>query len=414
MSRHRDLLTQEERADERVSWYIGAFFICSAANMTMKTVLTIPENMWSTVSLFWGVIIMFFMLRGIRYVINRSSRLIIWSLLITLFLYLWSYFLISYRGEPTTVLTSAIGIPTLLFWLPVGIYASSVRNLKVLYQVMLKTSYILTAILVVCFLYRDNVAIYGEEARSYNMFLGYSMAFSSLFQLNEYYRTKRTHLLLLVLAQFIVILLYANRGALLSIAFFVCYKVIFDQLKIYKKIFWIGVIIVAMVLFFMYAESFATSVLNYLSGYNIYSRTFERMADSTLSESDARVELQAVSMKLIAERPLLGWGIGGECYTIGRIVRGAGDVNVGFSPHNGILQHMLYFGVLAGNVVNLWLMLPIFKLHHIKDEFRHGIILVACSAYFITTLYSSCDILLKPAVAMYIYLTYFYKEKRII
>lgn len=408
-------LSLEDKIDERVSWFVGIYFIASTANMTMKTVFPIPESLWSIVSLMWGVVIVFFMIRGLKTVVQRSKKLILHSILFLLALFFWSYILISQRNEPTRALVSDYAIPTFIFWLPVGIYACSIRKMQILYNVLIKTSYVLTFLLVLCFLFRNNGVIDGEEADAYNMFFGYSMAFASLFQLNEYYRTKENKLLLLFIFQIILILIYANRGALLSIAFFIFYKVILDQRSLVKKVLWMGTIIFAVVLYFIYAEVFAFAALHVLSSFDLQSRTLQKMAEATLIQSEARDELRNLAVRMIGDRPILGWGIGGECYTLGNKLYGVAYASHAFSPHNGILQHMLHFGVIFGNVINLLVIWPIFKIHKIKDEYRHGLILVACSAYFITTLWSSCDILLKPAVAIYVFLYYYYRyPKKII
>lgn len=401
------IISVEDIKDERVSWFVGAYFISSTANMTMKTVLPIPESMWGMVSMLWGLFIVFFMLRGVRPVLSRSKDLIIKSLAIFLFLFLWSYIFIVLRGEPTSVLVSSIGFPTLLFWIPVGIYACSVKRMEILYHVMLKTSYIITALLVLCFLFRNGTTVDGEEAKSYNMFFGYSMAFSSLFQLNEFFRAKKNKFLLLFLFQVALILIYAHRGALLSIGFFIFYKLVLDQGSIIKRVIWITLLLTAMVAMMFYMEDIAGAALQFLGSLNMESRTLQKMAMAELGESDARDKLRAIAIKMIGERPILGWGIGGECYTLGMRFSPGAELSVGFSSHNGILQHMLYLGVIIGNIVNILLIAPLFKLHKIKDEYRHGLILVCGSAYFVTTLWSSCDILLKPAVAIYLYLSYF-------
>lgn len=411
MTKRTISLSLEDKKDEKVSWYVGAYFISSAANMTMKTVLPIPQDLWGLVSLFWGVVILFFMLRGGSVVLKRSKGLISKSLLAFLLIFAWSYMLITFRGEPTKVLTNEIAIPTLMFWLPVGIYACSVRNMEILYHVMVKTSFVILGLLITCFLFRNNVEMYGEEAQSYNMFFGYSMAFVSLFHMNEYYRKRKIYYLILFIAEVLLIILYANRGALLSIVFFVFVKLILDQQKVGMKIFWTLCLGIAAIVLINLSSIMAESAISFFGSYNIESRTLQKMASDTFVESEARDELRTVAMRMIGERPILGWGVGGECITIGSKMGMAGVVSHAYSPHNGIIQHMLYFGVIAGNIINLLLILPIFRLNRIKNEYQHGLVLICCSAYFITTLWSSCDILLKPAVAIYIYLVYFYKTK---
>ena len=407
-------LSLEDKKDERVSWFVGIYFIASTANMTMKTVLPIPESLWGIVSIMWGVVIMFFMGRGLRTVVQRSNSLLLNSFMVLFALFLWSYLLISLRGETTKALVSDYAIPTLIFWLPVGVYACSVRKMQILYDVLVKTSYVLTFLLVLCFLFHNNGIIDGEEADTYNMFFGYSMAFASLFQLNEYFRSKNRKILLLVIVQILLIVLYANRGALLSVAFFIFYKVILDQKNLIKKSFWIGIIVIVVGLYMVYAEVLASLTLEFLRTFNLQSRTLQKMAEATIAQSDTRSELWELSSKMIWDRPLFGWGIGGECYTLGNKLYGAIYASHAFSPHNGILQHWLNFGIIMGTFVNLWLIVPIFKIHMIKDEYKHGIVLVACSAYFITTLWSSCDILLKPAVALYIFLFYYNNPKNVV
>ena len=208
------------------------------------------------------------------------------------------------------------------------------------------------------------------------------------------------------LLQVVLILLYANRGALLSVGFFIVYKLVFDQGSTLMKVIWITLIILAIFALMFFMEELATAAIQVLGGYNIQSRTLEKMAMSEIAESEARDELRSIALQMIGERPVLGWGIGGECYTLGKRYLTGSELSVGFSPHNGLLQHMLYFGVVIGNIVNFLLIVPLFKLHKISDPYRHGLILVCGSAYFITTLWTSCDILLKPAVALYLYLSY--------
>lgn len=408
MNKNKVAITSvDDIKDAKVSWFVGAYFISSVANMTTKTIMPIPESMWGMVSLMWGLFIVFFMLRGIGTVFSRSKSLIVKSLVIFFILFVWSYALITLRGEPAIILIRDIGIPALVFWLPVGIYVCSVKRMEILYHILLRTSYIITFLLVLCFLFRNGAAVSGENASIYNMFFGYSMAFSSLFQLNEFFRTRKKIFLLLFLFQVVLILLYANRGALLSVGFFIIYKLIFDQGSTIMKVIGIALVIIALATIMLYMQDFASAAVQLLSGYNIESRTLEKMAMSEIAQSDARDDLRAIAIQMINERPILGWGIGGECYTMGMRYALGAEMSVGFSSHNGILQHMLYLGVFLGNIVNILLILPLFKLHKIRDQYRHGLILICGSAYFITTLWTSCDILLKPAVAIYLYLSYY-------
>jgi O-antigen ligase len=312
------------------------------------------------------------------------------------------------------VLTNEIALPTLMFWIPVGLYVCSVRNMEVLYHIMVKTSFVILGLLLFCFLYRDNVEMYGEEAQSYNMFFGYSMAFVSLFHINEYYRVRKLYLLLLFIAEVLLIFLYANRGALLSIVFFIFVKLVLDQQKVGAKFFWTICLGIASIVIINESSLIAESAINFFSSYNIESRTLQKIASDAFTESNTRDELRGIALEMVSERPLIGWGVGGECNTIGLKMGMPTGASHAYSPHNGIIQLWLYFGVLIGSVVNLILILPIFRMNKIKNKYQHSLVLICCSAYFVTTLWSSCDILLKPAVAIYFYLTYFYKQSDVI
>ena len=108
---------------------------------------------------------------------------------------------------------------------------------------------------------------------------------------------------------------------------------------------------------------------------------------------------------MIFERPVLGWGLGGEFYRLADY-EGAIKVDNSFTPHNGVLQNMVNFGVFIGTIVSLLIIIPYFKIKRIKNIYYHDLVLIFGSA-IVAIFYSASGFFTNPMVAIFLYLSYF-------
>ena len=98
----------------------------------------------------------------------------------------------------------------------------------------------------------------------------------------------------------------------------------------------------------------------------IQSRTINKLENGSISGNSNRTEIWSLTLEMISERPIFGWGLGGEYYTLGKRF-GDHIIDNSSTPHNGILQLWVNFGVFLGSGFILLIILPYFQIFKIKD-----------------------------------------------
>lgn len=393
--------TADDKDDLKLSLATLMYFLAQAFNLTIKTALPIPDSIWGVVSAFWGGVILFFIIRAWRPLYRRSRRIVINSYLLFFIVYFLSAALISLRNEPLTVLLNPYLLNVFVFWLPIGLCAASVKNKQILYEVFMKSSYVFVILGIICFL-GGKLGAANENASAYNMQLGFTLIIPTLFFLNEVFNGKIGFLFFFLL-QMGIILAYANRGVLLSIIFFVAYKVLFER----KHLFLSFLTIIASLLLLVFMEPIALYLLEVLDKFNLSSRTLTLLINDSIQQTSGREEIWDICSQMLTEHPVTGYGLGGECYTIYTRLSSRDVFGYGYSPHNGLLQLLLQFGLLGGGLACCLFLFPIFRMHRIKNPYLYYLTLIFGSAVVIPCCYSAGDIFLKPAVAIYLFCFYF-------
>lgn len=395
--------------DQKISIFVASYFIASAANATMKVTLPISESIYSFVSLFWGVLILFFMFKAVSPVLRRSSVLMLKSYIIFAILYIISMAMWMIRGEPVVDLFRATGFLTFAWWIPVGVYSASVINKDILYKVLLKASYIISVILFLNLLFHTSDTVDG--AVEYDMFFGFAMITPTLFHINELFKHRKLGLFIFVVAEILALVLYANRGILLSLAFFLIYKFFISKRT---KTFFVYKILFAVLclLFVVFNNSIVTGLAGLFSQYGLQSRTLEMALDNNLSDSSGRLEFWTICFQMIGEKPIFGWGLGGEFVTLGQRLHSifGGELAMA-SAHNGVLQLIVELGILGGLYATYLFVKPIFGVKRISDSFVRDLILIYFASFGITRLISADGFYYSPQVAVYFYL--FYASKKL-
>ena len=117
------------------------------------------------------------------------------------------------------------------------------------------------------------------------------------------------------------------------------------------------------------------------------------------------------SKKMIEERPILGWGLGGEFYRLAR-VEGGENIDNSFTPHNGVMQNLVNFGVVGGLIATIIFIIPYIKLGRIKTQYNQTLILIFGSS-IAAIFYSASGFFTNPSAAIFIYLYFFHKKMTI-
>lgn len=374
--------------------------------MTLKSIFPAAEAMGGVLSAFFGIVIITGFLQCLNEVLRRNNDLFIRSFLLFLVIYTVSGILIISRGEPVDVMLRHRALLTFAWWIPCGIYAVSVHNKEILYEVWVKASYLIS---ICCILiYYFHVPNNDIGANEYNMAFGFQLILPLLFQINELYRKSRWWLWLLVLYEIFLLIVYGNRGVLLSLIFYVVYKFAFESNSRIRKIISLFILGIASFLLLANIETIAVTAVNVLDMFNFESRTLDLLATGAIDDTSGRDELWIISYEMIEKHPLTGWGLGGESYYLAQRWMGTTKLDDIFSytPHNGIVQNFVNFGILGGIVASWIVIYPLFHLKKHKDVSTHNLILIFLSAYVIPAYVSASGFFITPAVAICLYLFY--------
>lgn len=383
--------------DARISIGCALYYIFSALNATVKVVLP-DSSIVPYLSAICGIVIVLGLVQSLFRVINRKGTLLFRSMALFGIIYLISFFLISFRREPCDVMLRGNLFITYSWWIPLGVWSASVRNLNVFYDVMLKGSYAILALLTIMFLYHP-LTIYGDTG--YNMYFGFNLMIPMLFHMNEYFSHKKRKYLILILAEAIMLLVYANRGCWLGILFFAGYKMFWESDAKNGKVLLSLIAVFVLFIFPLMIEEIS-SVLNSLG---ISSRSLQMLMNgSFVNDSSNRDDIWKDALAMIEERPIFGWGLGGEYYHMAKI-EDATVVDTSCYPHNGIIQNIVEFGVILGLMVTYYLAKPYFKLKTVSYGSPRNLVMIFGSS-ILASFYSSGSFFLMPSTAIFVYLYY--------
>ena len=400
--------------DNRLSWATAAFFIGSVANASLKTILPIPDSLWTLMSAGVGLVIFLIFASCFREMLRRSSIIFWKSLFLFVCIYFISAVLITMREEPLRQMIVGTAFLTFAWWIPAGVYAASVRDKKILYNVWVKASYVISAFAIAMYFFHipDERQADGSE---YNMTFGFYIILPLLFQINEYINKKRVWLLALIIFEIFTIIVYANRGILLSLIFFGIYKFAFESDNRVRKIVSILFLVFFTIAMLSSIENIAKALVAVLDSFNFQSRSLEMLATGVVSDTSGRDELWEISFKMIEQSPILGWGLGGEYVHIGAAFAGVRPEEVlatSFNPHNGIIQNFVCFGLIGGFLATVIVLFPLMHLKKYRDSSTHNLILIHLSSSIIPICISSAGFFTNPSVAICLYLFYYGRRNK--
>lgn len=393
--------------DVRLSWASAAFFIGSVSNASLKTILPIPDAFWGIVSGAVGLGIILLYAFSFKEMYSRASVFFRRSVSIFVILYLLSGGLIFLRDEPLGQMITGTAFLTFVWWIPSGLFACSVYDKSILYKTWVKASYIISAFSIAMFFFHTSSD--DGQGTEYNMFFGFNIILPLLIQINEFLRKKRMWLLLLVVFEVFTVIVYASRGILLSLVFFGVYKFAFESDSRLRKILSTIFLVVMGLAMFASIETIASFLLDLIEAFGVQSRSIEMLASGTISDTSGRDEIWEICFEMVKQRPLLGWGLGGEYYEIASKFAGVSGSDVSassFSPHNGVIQNFVNFGMIGGIISTLVILIPLFYLDYVNDRNVKILIVIFGASRVIPNLISGDGFFIDPKVAVYLFLFY--------
>lgn len=331
--------------DRRISYFIISYYFTQILNLATKTIFPIPKSLYPKISMLFGIILVIFFVITISTVLKRSLIQFIYSEFLWIMIFAISYLM--GNAEVSLLLDNVVW--TIFICVPLGVYAYSIKNKEVLYNLILKSSFLMTFILFLMF-------FFPAQESDYNMSFSYALLVPTVFHINEWFENKKIKYLLVSIFEIVGIVIYGSRGALMSIACLLIIKFILGDKSLAKKIITILITLIILMGFFCNFEEIGSNILGYLAKKGYYSRTLTLLFSNRINYDSGRFELFRHYFDLIIQKPFLGWGVLG-----GWIKKGSG-------PHNMIIELLLAFGVIIGGIITLILIFMQLRVFFVKDK----------------------------------------------
>lgn len=411
-------IVQGQTIDNRLSLFIGYSFLLVAINR----VATLPfiSNYQNVIALVQWAVYFFLFFRCLKYVQKRSNKLFVRCYVISILLYLWSIIYSFFRGMPVDLIISHEIVWTLLYFIPVGIAVYSVENYKILYDSLYRISYPIALLCIFYCVYRLYINPFGS---SYDMAFGYILLVPTLLHCSELKNNRSILLLILILIELFYLLIFGSRGVVIGI---VSYWFLGAFLRSQSRSGKAKIIISVLAVVFAFNQ--LPRINDFLEDHNIYSRTLMKLASGDADDdTHGRMNHWDVGLDLVKQQPLIGYGLGGYYYDFhhaigikyseelygfdiesGTWVKGGANVS---GCHSGFLDMMLFFGVLVGLPLALWLLFSVYNLKKVKNTELFELMLLFYCSYIIGNMIVGGGIFTKPGCAIFIFLMYKLKKQ---
>lgn len=354
-----------DNTDIQISYFIISYYYVQMLNLFVKTVLPIPEIYYSKISIMFGIILIIFFAKSIWKVLRRSA--IPFVVTETLFLGVFFISLLMGNAEKSLLINSLVW--TLIICIPLGIYVYSIKNTKIFYDLFIKHSITMT---IICLL----MLFFSSKDSQYSISFSYALLVPSIFHLNEWFNYKRKMFLILFITEMVGILMYGSRGPLISIICFLLIRFIISEKNIIKKSFISLTAVITVMALYYNLEKIGLIILRFLEKKGYYSRTLIILFTNRITYDSGRFDLFNYYLKLVAEKPIVGWGVFG------------GWLNKSLGPHNIIIEIMLAFGVVIGGLIIILLLFSQLRVFYVNDKSTKDLILIYMSIcivlYFIS------------------------------
>lgn len=403
--------------DKILSNFISYSFLLVAINRVATLPMFVTyQNVIAGVQ--WCIYFVLFV-RTVKFILLKGNILFT-SYSIAVFLYLVSCAYSILRGLPINLIISHEIVWTLLYFLPIGLATFSIQNYDTLFNCLYKVSY---PIAILCLFYSTYRLYINPFGNTYDMAFGYILLVPTLFHCCEFKKTHNFILLIFIIVEIIFLILFASRGVVIGLVSYILGDFL---LKLKTRRDKIKFLIPLSLIVISY---FSLPIINdYLETHNIYSRTLYKLATGDKDdETHGRTHHWDVGLDLVKEQPIMGYGLGGYYYDFYYAisnkypselysydieseswVKATASVS---GTHSGFIEILLFFGILIGLPLSLWLIFSIFNIRDVNNQYVFDLALIFYCSYIIGNMIVGGGIFTKPGCAIFIFLMIKIKSK---
>jgi len=286
-----------------------------------------------------GVVFLLYFLTLLRTIKSRSGNVLFFSLLIFIILHITAFF----RGGDNSENLQERIVRIWSFSFASFVVVSSIKNYDIFLSTIVKWAPI--AILF-CLMMLINTMLFGavgSNESTYNMSLsGFCLIPTMLSFLSARKDNKILGYVFFAIG-ILVILAMGSRGPLISIFIFVFLLQIKNMKFTDKNVIWLILISIISIALIVNSHGILQGMNDFLNSVGIQSRTLNKILYGGISDDSGRGELISYSLDMINKN---FWGIGFMGY---------------MGCHNTFIENILWFGVLIGSCLDIFLIIVIIK-----------------------------------------------------
>lgn len=268
---------------------------------------------------------------------------------------IWSsVFLLHYLMFPSNrVYQQALIFPFFAMCLPAFIYSSSIIDIRVFKDTLLRASHVIFCLgsVLGLFVLSGKVLI-----GTYSMSFSYYMLVPAIVFLNDFFDKGSFWSLVLSVVSTFFIVAIGSRGPVMCITVFVAMRLIRPPRKLTNtQVLAYSLVIMALASIVLFMPSFLASLESFLARIGIYSRNIALALTPGLHIEPRTAIYENVIIELL-ECPLMGLGIAGDRFVLG-----------GTYSHNMFIELLADYGVVIGSFAILLILALISRVFFWKD-----------------------------------------------
>jgi O-antigen ligase len=355
--------------DRKISIAITSIFLVLIIQLFLLNFLKIMETeAGSMIQLLSKIIIAFLFAYSLPAVITKNIFFTIITYLIASAIILFNFLLFPQNTEILkNQLFDFIGISLACF-----IYSYSIDDTGELMNVFGKIAFAIFYIgLLTGFLTITNVIYLGTYSMSYS----YYMLIPAIYFLNKLLKKFDIKSLIAFLVTLFFILILGSRGPVLCmVVYFILFLIVNINYRKSKKLLFFFIASSSIALLWLIRNYLIKIMVQLNTLIGIDSRTLRVLLKNTFYTG--RENVYPVVINLISKNPLLGVGIAGDRFYLGKY------------SHNIFLEIFSGFGIIAGSIILIVLIFIIFKSIFMKNKKKANINLIWFSLGFMPLLFS--------------------------
>lgn len=370
--------------DNTLSKFVAMYSLIGVINLLIKIIIPMSDVAWRTLSNVFMAVLIVLLLQSFTILIRRKLFGFVIAELILMIVY--SVSILMNNADITILLNGAFN--TLCICIPIMMCVYSVKDSRILYNNLLKYSYLIIALSTL------SLVVLGSTM-NYSMSLSSYLIVYAMIQWNEALKNGKFKNYIFAVYSFIFILTFGNRGALICLLVFICLRLLNENKKSIKRQLFIIFIAFILFLIFIFLNEILSLIEIIMIRFGIRSYTLTQLVSKEFFTSNSRIELFLYYFNLIIQKPVLGWGVWG------------GYIAEGLGPHNIIIEFLLAFGVIFGTLFSILFIVCIFRTFFFIGRKGDGydLLLIYCSAN-ITLLLSAGDFLKRPDLFIFLALCF--------